>query len=143
MKTKTKNNKHESKETPVQIIPSKNTKHKTETRVFARNIHENYCVQPDCKFFGSHAQQGECFSTKDEAELLDWDRMDKQTKQVQQELLDAMKRYGKGKKYLEYLEAMYECIWLNWTFTIDECIKLRRDNRLLQWELERERAKDK
>jgi hypothetical protein len=116
---------------PIEIIKHKG-KHRTETRVFARNIHETFCTQPKCKFSGQHAQQGICHTT--EPELVDWDRIDKQDKQVEEELEWAKKRH-KGSEYVKYLEAMYSCVWLNWQATIDECIKLRRDNALLKLEV--------
>src|SRR3990167_5819857 len=34
--------------------------HQMETRIFAREIHESFCCQPKCRYFGKHAQQGVC-----------------------------------------------------------------------------------
>jgi hypothetical protein len=51
-------------EKPIKIIPNTWAKHKSETKVFSREIHENFCMQKGCRFYGRHAQQGICHTTK-------------------------------------------------------------------------------
>lgn len=126
------------KEIPVRTYPSKGGTHKTEYRVFAREIHEHFCMQPKCKFKGRYAQQGVCYSTK--GEIVDFDRLDEHAASTKKELDSVKKRY-KGKEYVRWLEAMYDCASVNWMMTLDDLIRLRRDNSLLQEELRRTRTK--
>jgi hypothetical protein len=122
-------------EKPVKVIkhkPKDGDGHRRETRVFARNIHETFCDYKRCKFYGQHAQQGICFSDKPDA--IDWDRIAKIEKQEEEELAYFRKKY-KGKEYVKWLEAMYSCATVNWRFTLDDLIRLRRDNALLKLKL--------
>lgn len=109
-------------------------RHSYETRVFAREIHEPFCTTKGCEFYGQHAVQGVCYSNK--PDVIDWKRVERQEKQLAEEMVQIKKKY-KGKEYLRWLEAMYECAQMNWTFTLDELIRLRRDVALLKHQLKK------
>lgn len=127
-------------EKPIKVMkyPAKRgaRRHGIETRVFAREIHETFCTDKKCEFFGQHAQQGVCYSNK--PDVIDWKRVEKQEKQLQDELAYIKKKY-KGKAYVSWLESMYHCAQMNWTFTLDELIRLRRDCALLKLQLKRKK----
>lgn len=119
-------------EKPVKIIKQaakKGDGHKRETRVFTRNIHETFCDYKRCKFYGKHAQQGICYS--DKPDLVDWDRIAK-LEQAQDEELKYFRKKYRGKEYVKWLEAMYSSVMVNWSFTLDDLVRLRRDNALLR-----------
>lgn len=123
---------------PVRVIKYKPKKggdgHARETRIFAREIHETFCDDKKCKFYGKHAQQGVCHT--DKPDLIDWDRIADHEKSQEKELAYFKKLY-KGKEYVRWLEAMYESAMLNWRFTLDDLIRLRRDNALLRLKTKR------
>lgn len=99
-------------------------RHKTEQR--KAEIINTYCAQPGCNFEGEHAVQGTCYSNK--GEILDWSLIEKAELEVAEELKKIKKLYGAtSKKYIRWLEAMYECACANWTITLDECVRLRRN----------------
>jgi hypothetical protein len=117
---------------PLRVIvrePKAGDGHRRETRVYESELHETYCAYKRCKFYGKHAQQGVCYS--DKADLVDWERIDAFEKSHDEELARFRKLY-KGKKYVEWLEAMYTSAMLNWQFTLDDTIRLRRDLALLK-----------
>jgi hypothetical protein len=126
------------KEKPIKVMkyPAKRgaKRHDIETRVFAREIHETFCTDKKCEFYGQHAVQGVCYSNK--PDVIDWKRVEKQEKQLEEELAYIKKKY-KGKAYLSWLESMYHCAQMNWTFTLDELIRLRRDVALLKLQLKK------
>ena len=121
-------------EKPIRVIPSKSKKHKTETRVFAREIHETFCMQSECRFRDKHAVQGVCHTTErfdGERDLQKWFAL--KSKQHADDRKYFRKLYaGKPQKYIEHLEAHYECAMLNWSITIEEMIDLRRNNAILK-----------
>lgn len=108
---------------------AKGDAHALEVRVFARDIAESYCTQPRCEFNGKPAQQGVCYTNRGEA--LDWGRVDLLEKRIEDELAVFRKKYT-GKKYIEWLEAMYTCAQLNWSIGLDETIRLRREVALIR-----------
>ena len=119
---------------PIKIIKHKG-QHKTETRVFPREIHENFCVDSKCKFKGQHAVQGVCF--QDKADVSDWKKIEKEEKRIDDELRYFRKKFNVDKmkdpkEYIEWLESMYTTAQMNWAFVLDEVIRLRRDNALLK-----------
>lgn len=125
-------------EKPIKVVkyPAKKgaRRHNYETRVFAREIHEVFCTDKGCEFYGQHAQQGICYSNK--PDVIDWKRIEQLEKRQAEELAYFKKKY-KGKSYVRWLESMYDCAQLNWTFTLDELIRLRRDNALLKLKVKR------
>lgn len=124
-------------EKPVKVIkykPKKGDGHARETRIFAREIHESFCDDKKCKFYGQHAQQGICHTSEPEA--IDWDRVAKLEQEQEEELKYFRKKYN-GKEYVKWLEAMYACGMMNWRFGLDELIRLRRDNALLKLKAKR------
>lgn len=110
------------------------TKHATESR--DRSIKESICAEKGCKFFGQLAQQGVCHTSS--GDLIDWDRLAQHEQREEAELEVFRKKY-KGKEYVRWLESMYLCAQLNWQGTLDECIRLRRDNALLRLKTKRKR----
>jgi len=130
-------------EVPIKIIPGKGM-HKTETRVFARNIHEAYCIQPGCKFKGKKAQQGVCHTTKPWVGGK-WDYLDAvfvEAGKAAKELLASSKKYSKSHKdYVKNLEEHIAVDWVNTIFHIDGMIRMRREVALLRVENERLKAK--
>jgi predicted Fe-S protein YdhL (DUF1289 family) len=122
-------------EEPIKVLKNKGRSHKTEIRVFARNIHETFCVDPKCKFKGQHAVQGVCF--RDKEEIADWKKIEREEKRIDEELRHYRKKFHVDKmkdpkEYIEWLESMYTTAWMNWSFVLDEVIRLRRDNALLK-----------
>lgn len=94
-------------------------------------VQESYCVEPGCEFNGERAVQGVCHSSK--PDLADWDRLHDAGERFADELRKIRtEHYTDKDEYIEWLEAMYECAMLNWTFTLDECIRLRREVALLK-----------
>ena len=97
--------------------------HKTIKQTRERPIVTTICAQKKCRFFGKEAQQGVCYSA--EGEVVDWAKSAVQEKEVLDDLKAMRKREGKG--YVRALEAYYACAMMNWTITLDECVRLRRD----------------
>ncbi len=102
-------------------------KHKTLQQQHQRSITTTYCAQKGCKFIGKEAQQGVCFHAK--GELIDWQRVAQQETQILAEL-QGLRKAG-PKAYVQGLEAHYVSAMINWQFTLDEVIRLRRDIALL------------
>ena len=127
-----------AEEKPVEIIPGKE-KHKTETRVFARNIHESFCVQPGCKFEGEHAAQGVCHTLTTMGGSRDWSYIDNILKQGDDYLSEIQNMHkirpaadAKSDAYIRRLESEIVCIWTNNAFTLDELVRLRGELALLK-----------
>jgi hypothetical protein len=122
-------------EKPVQVKPSfSEDGHKLETRVFARNIHETYCMEPKCRFFGEHAVQNVCHTTTTMGDSADWSYIDDAMQAGDAHLKSIRKQY-KGKSPKEYtarLENEVRCIWTNSQTTLDECVRLRGEVELLK-----------
>lgn len=128
-------------EKPVTVIPGKG-KHKTETRVFARNIHEHFCAQKGCKFYGKHARKGICHTTKTFADHNDWTYIDVTIKAAEKAAKEQLTIYRKAYKdkpraYLKRLEDQVFSAWLDNMFHMDEMVHTRRENTLLKHEVER------
>jgi len=125
------------KEKPIKVVPSKGRRHKTETRIFARNIRELFCRQPGCKFKGKHAAQGVCHTTDTFAGGADWKHMDAAF-ELGKKATDEVRRILRGnsaKHKIDYLLAMHESYWVNNVFHLDEMVRLRRENALLKRKL--------
>jgi hypothetical protein len=130
-------------EKPIRIEPSKGRKHPSETRVFAREIHESYCADKKCKFYGKRAVQGVCFTTENSNDSADWSYVDgvmQQGEDFLTEIRANFKAKGKSvaaartaaKAYLAYLESNFVCNWSNSQFALDELIRLRSENAILK-----------
>ena len=128
-------------EKPLRVIPNKNRKHKTETRIFAREIHESFCAQPGCRFHGKPSVQGVCHSTErfdGERDIIRWFML--KAKQHAKDRTYFHKLFaGKPERYIAHLEAHYESAMMNWSLGIEELVKLRRENAILRDKLERHR----
>lgn len=130
-------------EQPVRVEKRKANKkyrsHATETRIFAREIHETFCDDPACKFYGKHAAQGIChtrgtFYSKTGYDSPDWSYIEMLEKRVAEELAQQKKKhFGKSrKKWIAYLESLHICDQMNTVFGLDELIRLRMENALLR-----------
>lgn len=108
-------------------MKKKHRKHAIITRTDQRPITTRICAQKGCKFFGKEAVQGVCHTT--DGDLVEWAKLDAHEKQLEAELSAMKKR--EGKNYVRALEAYYLCTMMNWQLTLDECIRLRRDNAIL------------
>ena len=119
-------------EVPIRIEKHGNGAHKTETRIFARQIHEHFCDQPDCQFYGKHASQGNC-----------WDATDPEEKQhphyldyVEHVANEWIEHYRKDRRsdadYIGDLEGALFCNVMNYHLTLDECVRLRAENARLK-----------
>ena len=115
-------------EKPTQIIKHKASKgkHKLETRIFARNIHETYCVQKNCKFHGKHAQQGICHTKDTFNGSSDWSYVDGVMREGEEHLAFIKKSAKNKESYIKQLEGEVVCGFSNSIFTLDELIRLRR-----------------
>jgi hypothetical protein len=125
----------------ARVFREEGPRHRTETRVFAREIAETYCVHPRCKFRGQRAAQGVCFSTKTFAEGTDWNyfwAMEKAAKRYLEEVRRIYRREGKA-EYIRALEGSLTSDWLNSILHADEMIYLRREVALLRLKLARRR----
>lgn len=127
-KTKKSKSEDEWSEEPVQIIPSaQKQEHKTETRVFERNIQESFCVQPGCKFEGKHAVQNVCHTFTTMTGSTDWSYIDNVMK-AGDEYVSNIRKNCKGKSTKEYirrLESEMSCAWMNTMVGLDELVRLR------------------
>lgn len=101
--------------------------HALETRVFAREIHETYCADRRCKFFGKHAAQGRCHSRLKPHVLKELDRRNKYAWEAVREIQHIAKNWSKA-KYIRYLESQHVCDVMNTWFSLDELIRLRAEN---------------
>ena len=126
-------------EQPFRIVQDTwNKGHPTETRIFARDIHEHFCKKPGCKFYNKHAQQGVCHSTQPYL-ASDWKHIERAL-QHGQGALDEVKRMYRDKstkKYVAHLESSYAMQWSNESFMMDNLIYLRKELALAQLKLKR------
>lgn len=116
-------------ERPVSVVPGKNKKHKTETRIFARNIHETFCVHPGCKFEGEHAAQNVCHTLTTFEGSMDWSYMDSVIaageKYVTEIRKISKKQSRTDKEYIKRLESELACMWMNSICGLDQLVRLR------------------
>jgi hypothetical protein len=120
-------------EKPVKIIKH-GGKHKTETRVFQREIWESFCVQADCKFKGKHAAQGICHTRQESVDqryidrvfkrASDWLKESKRLRKLNKQLSD--------KAWIAYLEGSFISDKMNAEFTWHELLALRTENAKLR-----------
>jgi hypothetical protein len=101
-----------------------------------RWIEEWFCDEPSCEFYGRPTQQGVCHTA--EGELVDYDKLiDYAQRSAEETLRVRREHYPSDEEYIPWLEAHYECAMINWTFSLDECVTLRREVALLKLRLER------
>lgn len=121
--------KKSAKEKPVQVIPgASKEKHKTETRVFARNIHESFCIQPGCQFMGEHAVQNVCHTLTTMNDSDDWSYIDVIIESGDKYVENLRKHVGNRSTkavYIKRLESEIACAWIQVTSTLDELVRLR------------------
>jgi hypothetical protein len=120
-------------EKPIRVVPGKGRKHRTETRIFAREIHETFCKQPGCKWNGQHAQQGACHTREPFVPGTSWSYVDKVEKYAHEAMVETRKYYRKDPKdYIRHLESQHIADWMNSVFHLDEVVRLRRKVALLE-----------
>lgn len=120
---------------PIRVVKHRNGRdgHRTETRVFVREIHEHYCTEPKCKFFGRPAAQGVCHTRLGRRVLHDLERRDKRASEGVSEMREIAKAQKFSKdQYINYLERLHHCDSMNEWFTLDELIRLRGENARLR-----------
>lgn len=111
-------------EKPIKVIPHTSRKHKTETRVFAREIHETYCVDPKCKWRGQPAQQGVCHTQLGRVPRA---YIDEAEKGAVDALANIRSHYKDKAKYVKALESHLVCAFMNAEFGLDELVRLRME----------------
>ena len=124
-------------EYPIRIEKHGNLAHKTQTHIFAREIHETYCDQPDCKFYGKHAAQGHCWIASDITELrMDkaLDFIEKQNEGYLKELQD-LRKTKSDEEYIKTLEDHMICDWIMADLAWEEQLRLRKENAELKLRL--------
>lgn len=104
------------------------TTHATTERT--REVREKLCDEPTCEFRGEPAVQGVCHST--EGEIADWEKLEKAEREIEAQLVDMRREATDLDDYVRSLEAYYTSVAINWDMTLDECIRLRRENALLR-----------
>jgi len=132
-------------EKPIKVIAGTSRKHRTETRVFARNIHETFCAEKGCPYFGKHAAQGLCHSETTMEGLDCWDYVDaaikggdeyvKSTREIWVRLRRRRGLPAHGRAYEQYLEGQLACAWTSAISTTDELVRLRREVAVLRAKL--------
>lgn len=127
-----------NKEKPVEVIEHCYEGHRTQTRIFARNIRETWCADPKCKFLGKPAAQGVCYSKRLHTETTMSNAYMERVFLIAQLAVMESRQIMEGmtdKKKIAYLEAQHECDWANNTMGLDYLISLRRHISLLELEL--------
>ncbi len=111
-------------ESPIRVIQSEHEGHKLETRVYAREIYESYCVDPGCEFNGKRSAQGICHTR---LEGVDHEYMKRVQSHVDEWLADMHKERepGKDEEYIKYLEGQLYCHLMNDRFSLDHLVSLR------------------
>lgn len=131
-------------EKPVEVIPGKG-KHRVDTRIFPRRIHESWCAQKGCRFYGKPAVQGVCHTTTTFAGDSDysyWERMDKLV-QAHMVVLRKMLKGLSPKEQRIRLESEVACVLMNSWGQLDELVRLRRDTAVLEDKVRRMQRKQK
>lgn len=122
-----------SDEKPIRIRPHRENGHRCETRVFAREIHETWCVHKGCKFDGKPAAQGVCYSRLDRRDEGYLQRVYKRAHGLILEMRSiAQSQKFTAKQHIDYLERSLESNWMNAEFGLDELIRLRAENAQLK-----------
>jgi hypothetical protein len=123
---------------PIKIIEHHERGHWTQTRIFARNIHESFCMQRGCRFYKQHAQQGVCHTTKTFTGSPDWSYVDAIDKEASLHVGFIRKQYRKDprKKYISRLENEITTMWMSSMFHTDEMVYLRRELAVTRKKLE-------
>lgn len=121
-------------EKAVRVEPNPWSKtHKTETRIFAREIHESYCAQRGCRFHGRPAVQGVCHTRQKGFEAKYLARAEARASQLLDELRAIAKRAKHTQKqYAKTLENHLFCVWMNADFSLDELVRTRGENAVLK-----------
>lgn len=92
-----------------------------------RTIIDSFCRQDECEYKGMPAVQGHCFSRPD-------DMTEKYITNVMEKADRALAQIKEiaGDEYLKHLESYYVTAVTNWDFTLDELVRLRRENAALK-----------
>lgn len=126
---------------PIEVIPMGHT----ETRIFARKIRESWCAKKGCRFYGKHAVQGVCHTTRSFAgdDYSYWEHLEvlvgNHVTHLREKILAKMTPKERERRLLSEVS----CALMNAWGTLDECVRLRRDNAILQDKLLAARATSK
>ena len=85
------------------------------------------CDDPTCQFYGQETVQGVCHTT--EGELASFASLE-QCENVAKGIIDSYRssvEEGGTEAYIAILENLFISTWMNFTGTLDECVRLRRD----------------
>lgn len=105
------------------------TEHRTEFR--DRTITDTYCTEPGCEYEGQPAVQGHCFSRPDDVTEKYIARISGKAERALVEIKEVAED-----DYMRHLESYFVSTMANWAFTLDEVIKLRRENAALRHDAE-------
>ncbi len=119
---------------PISVRRYRSEGHRLETRVFQRDIHETFCVDPRCKFKGKRAAQGVCF-TKDTLTGFPHKAFEIAEQRAQDALRETREVYQMNRRriknfpsWVTYLEHHFISDQMNGNFRLDELIRLRAEN---------------
>lgn len=118
-----------SDQQPVEVKRHRSNGHVMETRIFARRIHETFCAQKGCRFFGRHAAQGICHTRLKRPDQKYLERTERRAEEFVKEMREirASQKMTPA-QYVNYLERHMLCDWMNHEFGMDELIRLRAMN---------------
>ena len=91
---------------------------------------QRICNDKRCKFYGKQTVQGVCYAT--DGNLVEWAKLDAEEKDLIASLKDIRKSSKSDKDYVRALEAYYISAMMNWEISLDETLRLRRQNALLK-----------
>lgn len=102
--------------------------HTTEIRT--RQIEEKFCTEDGCAFRGDRVVQGVCF--RDTGRLVEFAALEHHEDALRMGLEALKERSQNQDDYIASVEANYITAHINWDLTLDECIRLRKENALLK-----------
>lgn len=108
--------------------------HRTERRT--RETLESFCAEPGCEYAGQPAVQGHCFHVLDDVT----EQYIARAERIVEEGLEFYRAQHSGDDYIRTLESLYVSADMNWHFTLDELVRLRRENAALKAAAAKERA---
>ena len=118
-------------EKPICVIKNPG-RHRTETRVFAREFYETYCVESTCKFYKKRAIQGLCHTwRKPSPDIVDWTRLKIGEAHAEHAVQGFRKTYG-PKARTRALETYYVGFATQIAFLTEQLIRLRRENAIFR-----------
>lgn len=127
----------EKVEQPVRVEPFQEKGHRMETRVFVREIHQYWCVDPTCRFNGQPAQQGVCHSKLGRPAAAYLGRVERDA----EKMVASLRETEKPKDVIKVLASHLVCTTMNYDFLLDEVVKLRAEVGTLRLEAKKKGKK--